>query len=453
MKSVKMKYILLSIFSFVFLVNYAQDTIKVPTSFSLKEAQNYALENSQAVQNARLDILIAKKKVWETTAIGLPQADMSLGHNYNIDLPTTLMPASIFNPKAPDDEFVEMQFGTTHNTSFNFKATQLVFSGEYLVGLAASKIYKDLSENQLEKSEQEIKETIANTYELVLIAEERMAIIDSNITSTESILQDTKSMYELGFAEETDANQLQINLSTLTNALKSAERQVNILKELLKFQMNIPLANSIELTENLETLLNQLNIEGVMGTAFDQENHIDFRIINTQEHLQELSVKREKSTFLPTVSAFYNHQESMMGNDFEVFSGGDWYNANIVGLSINIPLFSSGQRLSKVSQAKIELDKLENSKSQLSESLNFQVTKARAEFENAYDKFNLELDNKKLTETIFKNYQIKYKSGMATSLELTQAQLQYLNTEDAYFQAIFNLLDAKNRLDKALGLQ
>ena len=448
-----MKYILLTILSFVFFVSYAQDTIPTPASFSLKEAQDYAIENSQVVQNARLDILIAKKKVWETTAAGLPQADASLGHNYNIDLPTTLMPAQIFNPNAPDGEFIEMQFGTTHNTSFNFTATQLVFSGEYLVGLAASKIYKYLSENQLEKSEQEINETIANTYELVLIAEERKVIIDSNITSTRSILEDTQAMFDSGFAEETDANQLQINLSTLTNGLKTAERQVNILKELLKFQMNIPLSNSIELTEDLETLLNQLNIEGIMASTFDQENHIDYKIISTQEQIQTLSVKREKSLFLPTISAFYNHQESMMGNDFEVFSGGSWYDANIVGLSINIPLFSSGQRLSKVSQAKIELNKLENSKQQLSESLYFQVSKARVEFENAYDKYNLEQDNKKLTETIFSNYQIKYKNGMATSLELTQAQLQYLNTEDAYFQAIFNLLDAKNKLDKALGLQ
>ena len=246
---------------------------------------------------------------------------------------------------------------------------------------------------------------------------------------------------------------MQINLSTLTNGLKSAERQIKIFQELLKFQMNIPLSNPIELTEDLETLLNQLNVEGVMGFAFDKENHIDYKIINTQEQIQKLNVKREKSTFLPTVSAFYNHQESMMGNSFDVFSGGDWYNANIVGLSINIPLFSSGQRLSRVSQAKIELNKLENSKGQLSENLYFQVTKARAEFENAYDKYNLEQDNKKLTETIFNNYQIKYRNGIATSLELTQAQLQYLNTEEAYFQSIFNLLDAKNKLDKALGLQ
>jgi len=141
-----------------------------------------------------------------------------------------------------------------------------------------------------------------------------------------------------------------------------------------------------------------------------------------------------------------------MSNDFEVFSGGKWYPANIVGLSINIPIFSSWQRMAKVSQARIELDKVQNSKYQLSESLNMQVIRARLEFENAHDSYILQKDNKELSEKIYNDYETKYKSGLATSLELTQSQIQYLNTEQGYFQAIFNLLDAKNKLDKALGL-
>ena len=433
------------------LQSYAQDSTK--TVYSLKEAQDYAIENNQQVNNARLDILIAKKKIWETTAIGLPQADASVGHNYNIDLPVTLMPANIFNPKAPADEYMEMKFGTDHTTKFSFQATQIIFSGEYIVGLQASRIYKQLSENQLEKTEQEIRQSIANTYELALIAEERKEIIEQNIESTTSIFNDTKAMYESGFAEETDVHQLQINISTLNNLSKSAERQIQVVKEMLKFQMNIPLTQPIELSDELELLLEQLNISQILETPFTEENHIDFKIANTQENLQALSVKREKSTFLPTVSAFYNHQENLMSNDFEVFKGGTWYPANIVGLNIQIPIFSSGQRLSKVSQAKIELHKVKNSKELLSENLIVQITKARAEFENAFDKYNLEKDNKELTQKIFDNYQIKYKNGIASSLELTQAQLQYLNTEDAYFQSIFNLLDSKNKLDKALGLQ
>jgi len=446
-----MRKIALLITTIIWLGGYAQvDTSK--TTFTLGEAQEYALQNNKQVLNARLDILKSKKKIWETTAIGLPQVNASASSNYNMDLPVTLMPAQIFNPMAPEGEYMEMKFGTDYSTKLDLQATQLIFSGEYIVGLKAAKIYKELSENQLDKTEQDLKEQIANTYELILIAKERKQIIEKNIESTKSIYNDTKAMFESGLAQETDASQLKINLTTLQNALKSAERQIDIIKNLLKFQMNISLEKDIQLSDNLEGILSGINTDEVLQAQFNIDNHIDYKIVTTQEHLQKLNLDREKTSLLPTISAFYDHQESMMGNDYEVFSGGKWYPANIVGLSIKVPIFGSGQKISKISQQKIELDKVQNSKYLLSESLNMQVIKARLEFQNANDSYKLQKDNKDLSEKIYNDYETKYREGMASSLELTQAQLQYLNTEQAYFQAIFNLLDAKNKLDKALGL-
>jgi outer membrane protein TolC len=259
-------------------------------------------------------------------------------------------------------------------------------------------------------------------------------------------------MFDVGLAQETDAAQLKINLSNLENALKSADRQTESIKNLLKFQMNIPIADNLILTDKLEGLLLQTNIAELQESSFQMDQHFDFKLMQTQENLQKLSVDREKTTFLPNLSAFYNHQESMMSNKFEVFNGGTWYGSNVVGLSLNIPIFSSGMRLSKVSQAKIELDKVRNSKQQLEESLNMQVIQARLNLETAQESYLLQKDNKDLSEKIYKDYEERYKQGMASSMELTQSQIQYLNTEQSYFQSIFDLLDSKNKLDKALGL-
>lgn len=445
------KEIILIITAILFTVNaFSQDTSK--TAFSLQEAVDYALNYNRQVQNARLDVNISKKKIWETTAIGLPQVNANATYNYNIDLPVTLMPAQIFNPQAPPGTYMEMKFGTEHNTKVNLQVSQLIFSGEYIVGLKAAKIYKQLSENQLVKTEKELKEQVSNTYELALIAQERINIIKKNIASTQAIYNDTKAMFEAGLAQETDASQLKINASSLENALKSAERQLQVIMNLLKFQMDIPLEKEITLTDNLESLLAQINIEQLETTNFDIEQHFDYQLISTQEKLQKLNVDREKTKFLPQISAFYTNQQSMMGNDFELFSGGKWYPANIVGINISMPIFSSGQRLSKVAQAKIALDKVQNSKMQMTQNLNLQVIQARTQLQSAYDTYILQKNNKKLSEKIYKDYETKYKAGMASSLEYTQSQIQYFNTEQAYFQSIFDLIDAKNKLDKALGL-
>jgi len=427
----------------------AQDSTQV---FSLKEAQEYAINNNRQVQNARLDVSISKKKIWETIASGLPQVNSTISHNYMIDIPVTMMPAKIFNPNAPEGTYVPMQFGTENNTKFDLRATQLLFSGEYLVGLKAAKIYKELSINQLNKSEQEIKRQIANTYELFLIAQEQETILQKNIENTKKIYSETQALYEKGFSKETDLNQLEINLTRLENAIKSSNNQIDIVKSLLKFQMGIPLEQDIQLSENLEQLLQQSKIDSLFNSTLNTEQHIDFLVLSTQERLQELNLLRAKSKLLPTLSAFYNHQESMMSNDFEVFSGGTWRPANIIGLNINIPLFGSGQKISRISQQKITLDKIKNNKLQISENLKLQFIKAKKQLENSYNTYLLEKRNKKLAQKIYINYQEKYKAGTVSSLELTQAQLQYLNSEQSYFQTIFNLLDAKNKLDQALGL-
>ncbi len=442
-------YILSVLFLVVFNSIKAQDSLK--TVFSLEEARQYALTNNKQVLNSKLDILSAKKKIWETTAIGLPQVNASFSHNYNIDLPVTLMPAKIFNPQAPDGEYMEMKFGTDHNSKLNLQVTQLIFSGQYIVGLQTSKIYAELANNKEEKTELDIKQQVANAYELVLIAQEQMKIVAKNLESTQKIYNDTKAMFEAGFAQQMDVNQLEINLSTLQNALKTAENQVKVAKNLLKFQLNIPLDKEITLTDNLESLVSNIDKQQLLETPFDYTKHIDYKIIEVQKKLTKSQLNLEKVTFLPTISAFYNNQQSMMSNDFELFSGGKWYTANMVGLSINLPLFTSGQRLSRIAQRKIDMDKIENSQYQLTQSLDMQVIQARLQFQNAYSSYELRKNNKELSNKIYEDYQEKYKQGMATSLELTQSQIQYLTNEQNYYQAIFNLLDAKNKLDKALG--
>ena len=103
--------------------------------FSLKEAQDYAVVHSTETENARLDVQMARKKTWETTAIGLPQISASVSYTNMLKIPTTLIPAKFFDPDAGENEFIDVKFGTQHNASLELTATQLIFNGSYIVGL------------------------------------------------------------------------------------------------------------------------------------------------------------------------------------------------------------------------------------------------------------------------------------------------------------------------------
>ena len=425
---------------------------QVAKSFSLKQAQEYAVQNNATVKNAQLDIVKSEKKVWETTAMGLPQVNSSLSYQNMLDIPVTLIPAQIFDPNAPPDTYMEMKFGTQHNASFDLTATQLVFSGPYIVGLQASKIYKKLSQQALDKAKVDIKETVTQTYFLALVAKENKSILEASYENLKKIFEETSKMLKVGFVEETDVDQLEYTLKNIEISLNAITNQIDLSLNLLKYQMGIDLKEEIILTDKLENIVETVGANALQANAFNVNEHIDFQLMQTQEYLQKLNWKREKTEFLPSISAFYSYNQKAMRNDFDFFeSGKDWFPSNIVGATLNIPIFSSGLKLSRVQQAKLELEKARNSKEMVSQGLILGVQQANSDFSTASEKYNNEKSNMKITKRIYDRTLIKFNQGMSSSLELTQVHNQYLNSQSNYFNAIFELLNAKNKLDKALN--
>ncbi len=423
-----------------------------PQRLSLKGAQRLAITQNTDIQNARLEMRIAQRKVWESIAIGLPQVSASFSHNKFLELPVTLVHTNVFNPYAPEDEFTEMRFGTKHNSKVEFKATQLLFSGEYIVGLRASSIYKRLSRQQLVKKKEDIIELVSGTYLLILVAQERADNLEKNIQNTSDLLKETRAMFQSGFVESTDVSQLEINLSRLKNALTTAKRQLLLSHNLLKVQLNIPLEQELQLTDQLDKLINNSPSENLEQQHTNTESLVDYKIVDTNVKLQKLNMERELCTFLPQISFFFSYQKNLQRDKFLLFKDEKWYPTKLLGLNINIPLFSSGQRLAKVAQQKIKLDQLKNTRDNIRQQLDLNISEKRYQYLNTKEQMDIELKNKELSENIYKNTKIKYKNGVVSSFELSQAQLQWLSTQDTYYQSVFSFIDAKYKLKKALGI-
>lgn len=420
---------------------------------SLKDVQDYALKHSVTAENARLDVKMAKKKIWETTTTGLPQISGKISYQNNLQLATTLIPAQFIDPDAKEGEFIGVQFGTQHNANAEITLNQLVFSGSYIVALQASKTYLRLSQEGLRKSEIEVKATVTDTYYLILLAEHSREILAANLENVKKTLYQTKEMFNAGFLEDTDADQLQLTVTEMENAVKSMDRQIRVTHNLLKWQMGMDLNKEIQLSDKLVDILNQMDSKELLTMEFNLNNHIDFRMAETQEKSMELLMKREKSEYLPTVSAFLTHSQMAMRDSFNFFSksGEQWFPSTMLGLQISIPIFSTGMRAARVAQAKMDLRKAQNSKKQVEDGLRLGLLQARTGFADALDTRNSTEANVQLAKKIYDKMQEKYGNGTASSLELTQAHNQYLAAENKYTQAVVDLLKAKTLLDKALN--
>jgi outer membrane protein len=444
----------------------AQDKQAATTSFSLKQAQEYALQNNTSMKNAQLDIKMAEKKIWETKAIGLPQISASGTYTHIFVVPevsfggTTLISDkregertfaavptgngtdSIFQNYFPGDP---IKLGVKDNATVNLNVSQLIFSGEYIVGLQATKVFYQISQNSLQSTMADVKESVANTYFLVLLMEQNKEILSKSLANVTKTLSDMKEMNKQGFIENTDLDQLELTVNTLENGIRSVNNQIAASYDLLKFQLGLPFENTITLTDKLEDVLGLSEIASITSKQFQVQNHITYKIMENQEAAGVLNLKRQKSAYLPSLAAFYKHTENLKKADF------DFTMKDMAGLSLNVPIFSSGMRNVMVQQREMELEKIRNAKSNVASGLELDFFNSRNTFNSAYDQFINEKRNIELTSRIYDKTLIKYKEGMSSSMDLTNAQNQYLNAQKNYFTALYTLLVSKNKLDKLLS--
>ena len=426
--------------AFLFAQQASPDTLY----FSLDEAVLFAMENNLNAQNARLDVDAADQRVWETAATGLPQVSASVNYNYNINLPTTLIPDFTGDPT----EKIAIQFGTKHNATAGVLGNQLLFSGEYIIGLQTAKIFKEFTKRNKERTEQQVRQSVIENYYLVLLGEATLQLLEDNRDNVQSTYEETLQLYKSGFVEEIEADQLEVVLIDLQNSVLSMQRQIMATKNLLKYQMGVEREKNIILNDSLATLVAAIDYSATLGIDFAIENNIDYQIVSEQEQLAYMDMKLKRTAYLPTLSAFYSMDFAAQRDEFNFFnSDQDWYRASMIGLSFNVPIFSSGFRKAGVSQKRIAYEQARNNKEFAAEGLQVEFEQYKYDFANALEKYRSDKKNLELSEKVVRVTNTKYVEGLASSLELTQVNNQYLQALTNYTSSMVEVLNAKIKID------
>lgn len=419
-------------------------------TFSLDEAIAYALSNNYSAINADRDIRSAKSKKWETTAMGLPQINTSLDYQNNFVLQKSLIPAEFFG--GIKGEFAEVAFGTTHNMNARTTLSQLIFDGSYIVALEASKTYLKFYQNAKQKTDVEIKEMVINTYGNVLLAEESILILEKNKAILEKTLTDTKETFRNGMIEEENVEQLQITLSTVNSNLSNVKRLVEIANNMLKISLGIDLNNNLKLTDKLENLtVTNLDL-AFSQKEFVVENNVDFQMATNFQEQRQLEYKLQKAKALPSLAANVNFGYNAFGNQFAFFTSNQrWMNYSNLGVSLNIPVFSSLARSSRTQQAKIALEKASTQLGEAEQKLKLQYAAAKSEYEFSMEEYGTAKTNLNLAERIEKKQQIKFSEGLSSSFDFSEAQRQLYSTQQSYLQSMVNIISKKAALEKIIN--
>jgi outer membrane protein len=413
---------------------------------SLKEAQEYAIQHNKMVITSKMDVQASKIALWETISNGLPQISATGSFTDNLKLMTTLMPGEFFGQ--PAGTKVPITFGSQYNSGATVQASLLLFNAPYYIGIETTKLAQKLSEQSLSKSELDTKESVSSAYFLILVSEKSLEILDGNISNLNETLKSTRVMFKAGMAESTDVDQMVSNVTMVENTRSSMQRTIEMNYNLLRFQLGVTADTRIVLTETLEGLTSEINIEALLSQQFDHKQNLNYLLIENQEKMSSLALKSQKASILPTLAGFYSYGITGMGDKVRTQQ---WFQNSMTGLQLSIPIFASGQKYSQIKKAQINWEKAKTTKEMVTEQLLLQEKQLRYNLVNANLNYKSQKANVDVSKRVYASMENKYKQGMASSLDLTQSNSLFLQAENNYVTSLMNLLQTKLALDKLLN--
>lgn len=431
-------------------------------SLTLDEAISYALQHNKTILNARGQVASSIEAVREARASGLPQVSGSIDFmtyfNYEMEFNFggggSGGPLKDVMPMPPFDQGDTLLMHLITNSmsggpivmknqmSGVIQVSQLLWSGQYWAGVQMAKIAKDLANQNVVRTEQDVKESVINSYYMILITERNLKIIQDNIKNLDEILQHTDNMYRTGLAEATDVDQLKVTVNQLKNSQKAVERAIQLGYNMLKFQLGVDPAARITLNGSIDEVLSQLNPLEILNPAYDVTENINYSLMESQVELGKKQLGMEYWAYAPTVAGFYSYTKKILTTEFDLTPN------HLAGFNVSVPIFASGAKRARVNQAKVALDIAKRNQEMMRESLETQKNQLLFNFQNALENYETQKENVEVAARVYKNIQNKYQQGMMSSLDLTQANSNLLNAESNYLSAIMTLLQAQTSLNK-----
>ncbi|MEN9371419.1 MAG: hypothetical protein RL152_224 [Bacteroidota bacterium] len=437
---------------------------------SAKQAVDLALKNVTELKNLEIDRQIQLSKNKEYIGQAFPQVAGTISTQHYFNIPVTLLPdfispsvyqvlvdngvrngagTPISKPNDPP-QFFPAQFGVPWQSAAGVQFQQLLFQPDLFIAIAATKKAVQLTEANIRVMDDSVKSNVYRAYYSVLIAEKRKSYLETSIKRLQKLKSDQEKLFKNGFAEKLDIDKTQVSLNNLTSTNNQIERLIEIGYASLKFALAIDQKDSLQLTDELseETVKKDL----LEMTNFKYTDRDEIQFLNVVKDLQNLDVRRNKLSYVPTIATYFNYSRNALGQDFNLFNFKDkWFKASVWGINMSIPIFDAGQKGQRIRQAKLTVEKTTNTIENLQRAIDLQLSASSILFKNALLTLDVQDQNVALAEKVYNTTLKKYEQGLGSSFELLQTETELENAQSNYFQALYDAVTAKIAYTKALG--
>lgn len=417
---------------------------------SLKDCMDYALKHNYSIKNAQLDVLIQQAQNNETLSAAYPHI------NGKAEFDDFLNPTqNFFNYRAfgyPKDSFVHFSFMLPYAGTAGISASQILFDGGVFIALKARNTIMEFARQSGQVTEENVRYNVYKAYNSLVIAYRQYDIIKSSLGYARSLEHYLEVTRQNGFAEKIDVERTSVQVNNLATDSIRIGNMLTVSEQVLKYMIGMNLNTTVILTDTIIEERRQ-SINALLSEEKNYDRIPEYKVLNTALRLNEYNLKRYQLQAIPSLSVFgamgFNYGSDKI-NDIMKFN--NYLFNSTAGIQLNVPIYNGSLRANQVRETKLNIEKSENSIEQMKQTIDFQVAQSRTTLKNAILQVQSQRRNMELAVDVLDLAQKKYKAGVGSNLEVTQAQTDHLRAQTGYFSAMLDVINAEADLKKALGL-
>lgn len=401
-------------------------------TLSLSEAEEFAVSHNRTLMNASIDVQKAHAAKWQAIAGMLPSVALSVDYSNMLKYKMNLGQMQIAMPASAT-------LGITSSIAFN---------GSLVVASQIAKISEKMADINLNKSERDIRDQVKQLYCSALTVEETVKLLQENLESMRRLYEITKRSVEVGVSEQTDADQIAVQVATMENAVSNAQRSQELVYNSLRMVLCVEENTELILTQTLGSLFSLEYINELLGEDFVLEKNYDYQLLVKSTEVVKKQIAIAGLSYSPTLSVYHQYSSKKYFSDEMTMN---MTPPNMIGATLSMPIFNFGKGVSVYKDAKMTYAKQLNTVADTELALRLQHSQLVYNLKSNLEKLETQQESVDLAKRVFDNISKKYENGVASSLEVTNAGTNLINAESNYVQAVLDVVDAQISLEELLN--
>lgn len=429
---------------------YLAEVSMAQTPLTLQQCIDTALDRSLQLKSDNLDLAKTRAYIGQEYSNFLPTISASGSYQYYFQVQEQLIPAGLFG--GTPGKYIAASLTAPQSKTFSAKLTQTLFDASSLIALKAAKVEVNLNQLQIRSSKEDLVYNVSATYYNIQSILKQQQLAQSNLETTQALLQVTTDQLKAGLATQTDADRLTVqrdnNAATVESTGNNLEKEFNLLKVL----MNVPLESNITLP--VEEYDESVTAATQAAAVFNPAQKTNYLQVLENKKVALLQKQNIAAGYLPSLSLSGSYGISGYNTNADPFENlnNKWYPASYVSLNLSIPIFDGFSKKYQLRQQETVIKKYDVQAEQTLQQNSKDVANAYADLKSNYITLQTQQRNLQLAQKVLTDINTQYKSGIAKLTDALNAQSDLQTAQNNYLTALINIRQAILDLKKAQGI-